>query len=395
MPTKLSELADAERSRFRITGVQAIELRNSAGQSLVRVQTDAGLFGIGEAGATGPQTRAELRWLERVLLGADPLAIDRLYHEMLGLQHTYRARLSVVSGVDIALWDLAGKILGLPVCEMLSGPWRDEIELYYGGAPPDWTDQSAMTAWFDAFREHPHGYKTLKFGFDPMLYAALPGDLYVDCRPNQSLKASHLELIADGFAKMREVMGPDLDWIAHSHNDWSLPAALGLCRAAADARPLWMEDLLPVWYSDAYRQLREASPVPICTGEKLEGVRDFLPFLQNSAIDVVHPDLCWVGGISGGRKLAELADLQSIPVATHNCGSLVQNLACAHFGASVRNFTMSETRLYERDYIARMGDLELDVRNGMMPVPRSPGLGVELQADVLRAELADGEPFWD
>lgn len=393
--TKLSELAAAERSRVRITAVKGMQLRRSNGQSLVRIETDAGVVGVGEAGAPGDVTRAELRVLERHLIGADPLNVERLYQDMMTQQHTYRPRVPVVSGVDIALWDLAGKILGLPVCELLTGTFRDCIEMYYGGGPGDWSDRSAMEEWFAAFREHPHGYRTLKFGFDHLVGRELPANLFRTAVPNQTLKASHLEVIRRGFEAVRQAMGWDLDIILHCHNEWDLPTALGLCRAVAEAKPVWTEDLLPAWYCDGYRALREASPVPVCTGEKLEGVREFLPFLQHRAIDVIHLDLCWVGGISGGRKVADLADLYSVPVATHNVGTLVHNLACAHFGASVRNFVMSETRVYENEYISRMGNVELDVRDGMFPVPRTPGLGVELDEEVLRAELMEGEPFWD
>ena len=142
--------------------------------------------------------------------------------------------------------------------------------------------------------------------------------------------------------------------------------------------------------------MRAAARVPICTGEKIEGFRDFLPFIIEGGIDVLHPDLCWCGGISGGRRIAELAEHYGLPVALYNCGSLVHNMANVHFGASVRNFNMSESRLYVHPYIAEMGGLDgFDLTDGMLAVPAGPGLGIELIPEVLRAELAAGEPFWD
>ncbi len=134
----------------------------------------------------------------------------------------------------------------------------------------------------------------------------------------------------------------------------------------------------------------------ICTGEKIEGYRDFFPFIVEGGIDVLHPDLCWCGGISGGRKIAELAEHYGLPVALHNCGTLVHNMANIHFGACVRNFSMSESRLYARDYIAAMGGLDgFDIVDGKIAVPDGPGLGIELVDEVLRAELKEGEPYWD
>lgn len=145
--TTIDERAERERGHVRITGLKAMELRNSTGQSLVRVETDSGLFGVGEAGVAGPACRANLKWLERVLIGADPLNIDKLYHQMMGLQHTYQAHVPTISGVDIALWDLAGKILNLSVSEMLTGRFRERVEIYYGGSPPSWTDRPAIDDW--------------------------------------------------------------------------------------------------------------------------------------------------------------------------------------------------------------------------------------------------------
>ena len=390
----VTELAGAERGRVRITGLKAMELRNSTGQSLVRVETDAGLFGVGEAGVAGPACRANLQWLERVLIGADPLNIDKLYQQMMGLQHTYQAHVPTISGVDIALWDLAGKILGLSVSEMLTGRFRERVEIYYGGGLSDWNDRSAIDDWVAKFRAHPHGYRTVKVDF-PLPDDALLSRPFAGAAPSQSLKQSDCKVIRDGFETFRDALGWDLDFIVHCHNEWDVPSATGICQAVDGARPLWVEDPLQVWFSAGYKALRAASPVPICTGEKLEGLRAFFPFIVEGGIDVLHPDLCWCGGISGGRKIAELADHYGVPMALHNCGTLVHNMANIHFGACVRNFSMSETRLYEREYIAEMGGLDgYDIVDGKMAVPDGPGLGIELVEEVLRAELKEGEPLW-
>ena len=393
--TAVGEGAEGERGRVSITGIKAMELRNSTGQSLVRVETDAGLYGVGEAGVAGPACRANLQWLEKVLIGADPLNIDKLYHQMLGLQHYYQAHVPTVSGVDIALWDLAGKILNQPVSQLLTGRYRERVEIYFNGSPSDWSDRPAVDDWAAEFRAHPHGYRTLKCSF-PKPDDALLSRPFEATAPSQSLKASDLKVIRDGFETMRDALGWDLDFIVHCHNEWDVPTAIGLSQALEQARPIWIEDPLSVWFNDGYKALRAASRVPICTGEKIQGYRDCFPFIVDGGIDVLHPDLCWCGGISGGRKIAELADHYGLPVALHNCGTLVHNMANVHFGACVRNFSMSETRLYERQYIAEMGGLDgFDLIDGKMAVPNGPGLGIELVPEVLRAELKEGEPFWE
>jgi L-alanine-DL-glutamate epimerase-like enolase superfamily enzyme len=393
--TAIDEYAAGECGRVRITGLKAMELRNSTGQSLVRVDTDAGLSGFGEAGVAGPACRTNLQWLESVLIGADPLNIDKLYHQMMGMQHTYQAHVPTLSGVDIALWDLAGKILGRSVSELLTGRFRDRVEIYYGGSLPNCKERSAIDEWVAQFRAHPHGYRTVKCDF-PLPDDALLARPFAGAEPSQTMKQSDLKVIGDTFLAFRDGLGWDLDFIVHCHNEWDVPTAIGMCQAVEEARPLWVEDPLQVWFSDGYKALRAASRVPICTGEKIEGFRDFFPFIVAGGIDVLHPDLCWCGGISGGRKIAELADHYGLPVALHNCGTLVHNMANIHFGASVRNFSMSESRLYGREYIAAMGGLDgFDIVGGKIAVPEGPGLGIELVDEVLRAELKEGEPYWD
>jgi len=396
MTASANDNMERERGRIAITGLKAIQLRQGFGQSLVRIETDAGVVGIGEAGADGPATRANLQWLERILIGADPLEIGKLYHQMMGLQHTYQAHVPTVSGVDIALWDLAGKILNRPVCDLLAGRFRDRVEIYYGIGPADATDRARLEEWVAEFRSHPHGYRTVKVDWSHLLDDARLARPHVAAEPGQTLKVSDLKIVQSAYENLRAAMGWELDFIVHCHNEWDVPSSIGLCHALEEARPLWLEDPLQVWFSEGYKALRAAARVPICTGEKIEGFRDFLPFIIEGGIDVLHPDLCWCGGISGGRRIAELAEHYGLPVALHNCGSLVHNMANVHFGASVRNFNMSESRLYAHPYIAEMGGLDgFDLVDGMLAVPAGPGLGIELIPEVLRAELAAGEPFWD
>ena len=341
---------------LELAGLPAQPKLHAAGQSLVRVDTDAGFYGVGEAGVAGPAARANLLWLERVLIGADPLNIDKLYQQMMGLQHTFQAHVPTISG----------------------------------------TDRAAVEDWAARFRAHPHGYRTVKLDFAHLLNDKLLNIPFAAAVPSQTLKASDFAVVQTAYDLFREVIGREYDFIVHCHNEWDVPSAIGLCQAVESSRPIWIEDPLQVWFNDGYKALRAASNVPICTGEKVEGFRDFMPFITEGGIDVLHPDLCWCGGISGGRKIAELADHYGLPVALHNCGSLVHNMANIHFGASVRNFSMSETRLYAHDFIAEMGGLDgFDVVDGKIAVPDGPGLGIELVDEVLRRELKEGEPYWE
>lgn len=391
--TALDNLAASEKKRVKITAVKAMELIDSAGQSLVKIETDAGLCGYGEAGSAGPVARAHIRVMEPILIGADPLEIDKLFNLMTSQMHTYRANIPTVSGVDIALWDLAGKILNLPISDLLSGKFRDEITLYYTGGPKEPADPVVCREWAQEVGEHPHGYKILKCGGVGPGY--LPPGRYEATEASRMLTGSDLDYVRRVHENIRKALGFEYDIIVHCHNEWNLATAIRLSQAVEDIRPIWIEDPMPVWYSESWKALKQASRVPIITGEKLEMPREFLPYLANGALDAVHPDLAFAGGLSGCRKIAELAEMFYIPVGTHNVGTLVQNMATAHFGASTRNFVMSETRLYERPYIENMGGLKLEVVDGQLPVPTGPGLGIELVPEVLRENLKEGEPYWD
>ena len=394
--TTLESLSESEKNRVRITDVKAMQLKDQAGQSLVKVETDAGVYGIGEAGASGPMVRAHLQHLRGTLMGQDVFEIDKLYTRMVNMQHPYRSNIPTVSGVDIALWDVVGKLLNRPISTLISGRFRDEIPLYINTpGPDDWFDPVSCRDWSQWMKEAPQGWSTLKFGFEALMGNGLPEGRYIPGQMSQTLRATELDLIRQGYENCREALGAETDFIVHCHNEWDLATAIGLTRAVASSNPLWVEDALPVWYSDSWKALKQASPVRIITGEKLELPREFLPFLMNEALDAIHPDLVFAGGLTGCRKIADLAEMFYIPIATHNVGSLVQNMATAHFGASVRNFVITETRISQNALIDEMAEEKVQVADGKLAVPDGPGLGVTLIPEVLRENLMEGELYWD
>ena len=393
-------LEERPASRLKITAIKALQLRNH-GQSLVKVETDAGLFGLGEAGAPGPLVRAHIQdYFAARLVGQDPLNIEYLFHSMTHGVSQWQARyvhMPTVSGIDIALWDLAGKVLNRSVSELLTGRFRNEIPLYVNvtSHPDNWLDADSCAEWAQHQTSHPYGFRTYKMGFDHLLATGPRQGEHQGGRPATMLTPAELRLIRMGYENCRSALGWNYDLIVHCHNEWDLPSAVGIAEAVAPARPLWVEDALPVMYSEAWKAYKLASPVRVMTGEKLELVSEFLPFLTNGAVDVLHPDLCYAGGISGCRKVADLAELFYVPVVTHCVGSLVQLLATAHFGASTRNFVMSENRIPSGDLYEAMNEESIVVNDGKLKVPNGPGLGITLVPDVIRANLAPGEPYWD
>lgn len=400
MTDTLQQLAAGERDQLHITAIKVIQLKEHGIQSLVKVETDGGVYGLGEIGAPAAVARAYIKTMADDLIGQDALAIEKCYADMTRMRaqwHAHWVQNPTISGIDIALWDIAGKVFHRPISKLLTGRFRDEIELYVNThGPVDWFDPGACRAWADEVKADPYGFQTVKFGFEAMLGRQLPQ--HAGRRPGflcDMLKPSELRRIRQGYENCREALGWEIDIIVHCHNEWDLPTALGIAEAVASIRPLWIEDALPVVYSDSWRAFHDASPVRVMTGEKLELVAEFLQFLSNGAVHVVHPDIAFVGGITGMRKIADLAELFAAPVVTHNVGSLVQLLATAHFGASCRNFVMTECRIPQGGLFAEMNVDGMQVANGKLRVPDKPGLGITLVDDVLRANLWEGEVYWD
>ena len=376
-----------EMNRVHITAIKVFQLQNHGIQSLIKVETDAGIYGIGEAGLPAVIVKGYLEFMKDSLIGQDALAIEKAYAEMTRMRaqwHAHWVQNPTISGIDMALWDIAGKVFNRSVSELTTGRFRQEIELYVNThGPKDWFDPISCRDWADEVKAEPHGFKTVKFGIEALLGKQLAPDASFPGRLSDMLKQTEFKVIREGFENCREALGWEHDIIIHCHNEWDLPSALGLAEAVAPIKPLWIEDALPALYSDTWKALRQQSPVRIATGEKLEHPQEFLQFLQNHAVHVIHPDLAFVGGLTGGRKIADLAELFQIPVVTHNVGSYVQLVANAHYGASVRNFVMSENRIPQGDLYAEMSEEGIQVKDGKMKVPDGPGLGITIIPEVL------------
>jgi L-alanine-DL-glutamate epimerase-like enolase superfamily enzyme len=376
-------------NRVKITNVRAMAIRNIAGNCLIRIDTDSGLSGFGEAGATGPMARARIETMKALLIGKDPLQIEVHFHNMTTLMHTYMAHVPTISGIDIALWDLAGKLLGAPVSTLLGGPFRDAIPMYSHGINLDMLDKSSCRDWAQRVKEMPEGFTAFKNNIDPLLGVPV-------ARFASTLTTQQLRNVARGYANCREAVGDDIDIAVHCHNELDTPSAIAVAKAVEPMNPLFIEDPLNPPFSEAWMALRRSTRVPLLTGEKLEMVRGFKPFLDNQAVDFVHPDLAFAGGITGTRKIADYAAQFRTPVALHNVGSLVLTYANAHFGASIQNFYRSESQLGRPDhYIEGMSAAGApDVRKGLLKVPSGPGLGLEINSEFLKQNLMDGEVYW-
>ncbi len=387
--SRFRALAASSVNRVKITGIRAMAIKDIAGNCLIRIDTDGGVTGYGEAGSTGPMARARIQTMKSLLIGKDPLAIEVHFQNMTSLMHTYMAHIPTISGIDIALWDLAGKLLGAPVSTLLGGPFHESIPMYSHGIGLNMLDKASCRDWAQRIKAMPEGFTAFKNGIDTAL--GIPA-----ARFTPTLTTQQLRDVARAYGNCREAVGEDIDIAVHCHNELDTPSAIAVAKAVEPMNPLFIEDALNPPFSEAWMALRRSTRVPLLTGEKLEMVRGFKPFVDNQAVDIIHPDLAFAGGFTGTKKIADYAALFRTPVALHNVGSLVLTYANAHFGSSIQNFYRSESQLGRQGhYIEEMAAGSApEVRKGLLKVPTGPGLGLEIDTDFLKKNLADGEEYW-
>ncbi len=385
----LRAFAAPDLRKVKITSVKAMQIKNIAGNCLIRIDTDAGLTGFGEAGSTGPMARARIETMKALLIGKDPLEIEVHFHNMTTLMHTYMAHIPTISGIDMALWDLAGKITGQRVCTLLGGPFRDAIPMYSHGIGLDMLDKTSCLDWAQRIKQMPEGFNAFKNSIDPLL--GVPSGRF-----SATLDSAQLRRVARGYANCREAAGEEIDVAVHCHNELDTPSAIAVAKAVEPMNPLFLEDPLNPPHSEAWIALKRSTRVPILTGEKLEMVGGFRQFLDRQSADIIHPDLAFAGGITGTRKIAHFAALTRTPVALHNVGSIILTFANAHFGSSIQNFYRSESALGRPNrYVERMVVSDPpEVRKSQLKVPSGPGLGLDLNHDFLKQNLMPGEEFW-
>ena len=383
-------LARATLGQVKITAIKALQPRQ--GTTLIRVETDAGVCGYGPCGEPGPLARAAIAGLEGPrlkhlgLIGKDALAIQVHYHNMFYAYPQRGRQMRVLSGIDIALWDLAGKLLGQPVHRLLGGPFRSSIPLYSHCAGGDF---QSRTEWHERARqlkEDPHGFKAYKIDIHHAIGAHMQE--YIP-----SLGPREVRLVQNAYALAREALGDEIDIIVHCHAELDLPSAVAVAQAVEPIKPLYYEDPIAPGYSDAWLALRHTTRLPIMTGENIEMPEGALPFILHQAVDCLQPDLINSGGITGVKAIADMAALYRIPVCLHNVSGYVLNMASQQVSAAIFNCPRLEC--------TRNGDQAPEaaanpplIRDGHMIVSTLPGLGVELDQDYLKANRAEGEPWW-
>ena len=398
-------LDETEKGRQKIRDIKTMMLQGSRSYTLVKVITEDGLYGIGEAyGSPGVGVKEQIEAIKPSLIGRDPLEIDVLYTLMgqnrnpgtgwAGSSRTdgsAHALMRAASGIEMALWDLAGKILGVSSTVLLGGKFRDKVRVYDHARPRDLLDRASCEEWAQKVKEDPAGFTCHKFGFSHTTPETDAGrDL-----ANRVLTVRELRQIEEGFANCREALGWDHDIMVHCHWEYDVRTAIQIAEAMAPIKPLWLEDAMIVNHSESWKRLTASSPVPICTGENLWRRSEFADFIVHQGCDILHPDLRNSGGFLENKRIADMAEVWGVPLATHNTGSQLNTWATCQWAGSIRDFIACETVTGKGDWMDEL--LILDgfyIENGFVRITDKPGLGVDLNPDVAQAHLAEGETWW-
>ena len=358
----------------------------------VRVETDEGLTGWGEITTYPGQIAnrtvvAALRELDGFLRGEDPTRIEAIWHKIFRA-YTYLGSRGVttalISGVDIALWDIKAQALGVPIYELLGGKVRETVPLYTHFL----YDQTVERMVENAVDQVQRGSRAIKT--DPFIAAGGAAMLaqhtaYTNGQLDKDVENRGVAMIRG----IREAVGPDVEVLIDAHAMYSVPTAVRLATRLAEYDIHWFEEPVPPESYDALEQVRAQVPVRLCVGERLHTRFELLPVLNRRLTDFVMPDVTWTGGISELKKIATLAETFYIPLSPHDASGPVNLMAGAQVGMTVPNFYRLEARRISLDFYNAFLEEPLEVRGDALIVPSRPGLGVRLDEAYLNSHAID------
>lgn len=372
---------------MKIADVKTAVIRGNFEWILVRVYTNDGIIGLGEA-YWGAGVKDIIHNMKSMLLGQNPMNVDVLHQRMMrgmsGAGSIAGATVTAISGVELALWDIAGKALDTPVYNLLGGKYRDKIRIYAdcGGSP----DPEACVE--KAKEVKAMGYTALKF--DTHVLPFIQRDPY-----NRCLSVKDIHHIAETVGAIRGAVDDDTDLCLDCHWQYSTKDAIRLARALEEYDLLWLEDPIPPENVDALAKVTRSTKTPICTGENLYTKHGFRELIQKQATDIVAPDVPKVGGLLESKRIADMADTYYIPMAPHNVSGPIGTMAAAHVCASIPNFLVMEFHSLEvpwwNDLARGEGPI---IKDGYIAIPDKPGIGIELNEEVAIQHLKEGETFF-
>ncbi len=375
--------------RLTIRQVRAVRLKDGFNSRFVRVYTDQGLTGTGETMDTVGAEYIVNNNIGPALAGRDPLDIESIWFDLWSWRRTTGGNspvflrglggpyLAAMSGIEMALWDLAGKALGVPVYRLLGGRVRERIPVYLHARDPGEARRLASETRVKALKigmDYTPDQVTLNKGWDPGKAWGI------------HLNTPQLDDIVHLAGSMREALGKDFGLMLECHTRYDTESAIQLCRLVEPFRLDWVEEPVPSDNVDAMARVRQASPVPIAAGENIYTRYGFRPYLEKEALSIIQPDMSKTGGLLETRKIASMAETYFVPLAPHGVASPLATMAYAHVSATVPNLMILEWTHYENPLYTTL-TTPVKLNDGFLPVSDAPGIGVELIEEAVNARL--------
>lgn len=368
---------------MKITAVKGFPVKvNHRNQFVVKIETDEGVFGLGEGGISGRELAMQgmLDHFTPVLIGQDPLRIEHIWQMLYRGAYFEGGKITaaVVSAVDIALWDILGKWLNVPVWQLLGGACRDAIPCF--ATPGALSGPDIIQKAIDHVEA---GWNVLRFtpGMLNLDWTGVDGSVY---DPHTSIGAA-----VDLLGQLRARLGPEVLLSIDFHHRLSPAEAALFCQQIEPLHLHFVEEPIRCENPDAYAQLRTMTSIPFAIGEEFSSKWAFAPYVERGLLNFARLDVCNAGGLSESRKIAGWCEAHYIDLMPHNPLGPISTAACVHLAAAISNFAYLEYFPgHDRDRPLDLFPITLETVDGSFPLPTKPGLGVEFNE-----EAVENHPF--
>ena len=386
-------LSPARRPKLKITEIRTAEVRVHGYQVQVRIYTDQGIVGQGESTDAAQGNVPLIRSFGRLLIGQDPLNIEAAFERIRTAGIFAGAQsgqyITALTGVEIALWDVAGKALGLPVYQLMGGKVRNRVRVYCDSGNREMTpgDERSLAR---IQQIQKMGFTAAKIDIDD---AADPARFD---RVNWTASNGEIDHMLAKIAFTRENYPKNIDLAVDMHGRYDATTGKRVAKEVEKFKLLWLEEPVPPENIDAMRDIRASTSTPICCGENVYLRHGFREILEKRAADIVMPDFQKCGGLLEARKIADMAHTYYVPVAPHAVTSPIGMMATAHVCVAIPNFLVQEWHWIDspdlwRNWV-KQGEI---IENGFISPTDSPGLGVEMNEDGARKAQVPGTPWFE
>ncbi len=380
-----------QRPKLKITDVRTAQVRVHGLQTHIRVYTDQGLYGQGESTDAAVGTVSLVNQFRRLLAGQDPLNVDALW-ERIRVSGIFAGAqggqyVTALTGIEIALWDLAGKALGLPIYQLLGGKFRDKVRIYCDSDMDDplGPESDKKLPWIKD-----QGFTAMKIDLDDAT------DPHRFDRVNWTANNAEVDRMVSWVKHVRDSIPREMELACDMHGRYDAATAKQVAKELEPFRLLWLEEVVPPENIDAMADIRHSTSTPIAAGENLYLRWGFRDLLTRNAVDIIQPDLQKTGGLSEGRKIANLAQIYYLPVAPHCVVSPIGMMSTAHVCASIPNFLVCEWHWINFPELWKNWVKEGEIiQKGYVTVTDKPGLGVEMNEDVARKAQIPGTTWFE